>query len=51
MWVLTSSLVAAVTIPLTGWLATRFDRKKVFLISIAGFTISSALCGMSRIVT
>jgi DHA2 family multidrug resistance protein len=48
VWVLTSYIVAAaITIPLTGWLATRFDRKMVFLISIAGFTISSALCGMS----
>ncbi len=48
VWVLTSYIVAAaISIPLTGWLATRFDRKKVFLISIAGFTITSALCGMS----
>ena len=48
VWVLTSYIVAAaISIPLTGWLATRFDRKKVFLISIAGFTVTSALCGMS----
>jgi MFS transporter, DHA2 family, multidrug resistance protein len=48
IWVLTSYIVAAaISIPLTGWLATRFDRKKVFLISIAGFTVTSALCGMS----
>ncbi|MDR3629478.1 MAG: DHA2 family efflux MFS transporter permease subunit [Desulfocapsaceae bacterium] len=48
VWVLTSYIIAAaVTIPLTGWLATRFDRKLVFLISIAGFTVASALCGMS----
>ena len=48
MWVLTSYIVAAaVTIPLTGWLATRFDRKRVFLVSIAGFTCASAFCGMS----
>ena len=47
-WVLTSYIVAAaITIPLTGWLATRFDRKKIFLLSIAGFTAASALCGMS----
>ena len=45
-WVLTSYIIAAaVTIPLTGWLAGRFGRKKVFLISIVGFTIASALCG------
>ena len=48
VWVLTSYIVAAaISIPLTGWLATRFDRKKVFLISIVGFTVTSALCGMS----
>ncbi len=48
VWVLTSYIVAAaITIPLTGWLATRFDRKKVFLLSVAGFTLSSILCGMS----
>jgi len=48
VWVLTSYIVAAaISIPLTGWLATRYDRKKVFLISIAGFTVTSALCGAS----
>jgi DHA2 family multidrug resistance protein len=48
VWVLTSYIVsAAIATPLTGWLATRFDRKKVFLISVAGFTVSSALCGIS----
>ena len=33
---------------LTGWLAGRFGRKKVFLISIVGFTVASALCGMAQ---
>ena len=48
VWVLTSYIVAAaISIPLAGWLATRFDRKKVFLVSVAGFTLTSALCGMS----
>ncbi len=47
-WVLTSYIIAAaIMIPLTGWLARRFGRKKVFLISIIGFTITSALCGLS----
>jgi len=47
-WVLTSYIIAAaIMIPLTGWLAGRFGRKKVFLISIVGFTIASALCGMA----
>lgn len=47
-WVLTSYIVAsAVTIPLTGWLAGQFGRRRVFLISVAMFTISSALCGIA----
>jgi DHA2 family multidrug resistance protein len=51
-WVLTSYIVAAaITIPFTGWLATRIDRKLVFLVSIAGFTIASALCGLAQNIT
>lgn len=47
-WVLTSYIIAtAIMIPLTGWLAGRFGRKKVFLISIIGFTLASALCGIA----
>jgi DHA2 family multidrug resistance protein len=47
-WVLTSYIIAAaIMIPLTGWMAGRFGRKKVFLISIVGFTIASALCGIA----
>ena len=47
-WVLTSYIVAAaIMIPLTGWLAQRFGRKPVFLISIVGFTVTSALCGIA----
>lgn len=47
-WVLTSYIIAAaIMIPLTGWLAGRFGRKKVFLISVVGFTVSSALCGIA----
>ena len=45
-WVLTSYIVAAaIMTPLTGWLAGRLGRKMVFLVSIAGFTFASALCG------
>ena len=45
-WVLTSYIVAAaIMTPLTGWLSGRFGRKRVFLISVAGFTIASMLCG------
>src|SRR5580704_50314 len=45
-WVLTSYIVAAaIMMPLTGWLAGHFGIKYVFLISVAGFTVASALCG------
>jgi len=45
-WVLTSYIVAAaITMPLTGWLAGRLGIKYVFLFSVGGFTIASALCG------
>ncbi|MCW5772754.1 MAG: DHA2 family efflux MFS transporter permease subunit [Rhodospirillaceae bacterium] len=45
-WVLTSYIVAAaIMTPLTGWLAGRFGRKRVFLVSVAGFTVASMLCG------
>jgi DHA2 family multidrug resistance protein len=48
-WVLTSYIVAAaVTIPLTGWLAGEFGRRRVFLISIFVFTVASALCGLAE---
>ncbi len=45
-WVVTSYIVAAaIMTPLTGWLAGRFGIKYVFLISVVGFTLASALCG------
>ncbi len=45
-WVLTSYIVAAaITMPLTGWLAGRLGIKHVFLFSVGGFTAASALCG------
>ena len=45
-WVLTSYIVsAAIMMPLTGWLAGRFGIKYVFLVSVIGFTVASALCG------
>ena len=47
-WVLTSYIVAAaIMMPLTGWLAGRFGVRWVFLISVAGFTLASALCGLA----
>jgi MFS transporter, DHA2 family, multidrug resistance protein len=48
-WVLTSYIVAAaIMIPTTGFLADRFGRKRLFLVSVAGFTIASMLCGMAQ---
>jgi DHA2 family multidrug resistance protein len=45
-WVVTSYIVAAaIMTPLTGWLAGRFGIKYVFLVSVVGFTVASALCG------
>ena len=45
-WALTSYIVcAAIMMPLTGWLAGRFGIKQIFLISVIGFTLASALCG------
>jgi MFS transporter, DHA2 family, multidrug resistance protein len=47
-WVLTSYLVAnAVVLPITGWLANYFGRKRLLLTVVTGFTISSALCGLA----
>jgi DHA2 family multidrug resistance protein len=47
-WALTSYIVcAAIMMPLTGWLAGRFGIKYIFLASVIGFTIASALCGMA----
>ena len=47
-WVLTSYIVAtAIMTPLTGWLSVKIGRKQMFLISIAGFTAASMLCGIA----
>lgn len=47
-WVLTSYIVAsAVGTPLVGWLAARIGQKKVLLASLAGFTVTSLLCGIA----
>jgi MFS transporter, DHA2 family, multidrug resistance protein len=47
-WVLTSYIVAAaVATPLSGWLTDRFGVKRVFLVSISGFTVASVLCGIA----
>ena len=47
-WALTSYLVAnAIILPLTGWLATYFGRKRLLMASVTGFTAASFLCGLA----
>jgi DHA2 family multidrug resistance protein len=48
-WVLTSYVVAAaiMTAP-AGWFAARFGRKNLLVASLAGFTVSSMLCGAAQ---
>ncbi len=47
-WVLTSYLVSnAIIIPMSGWLARMFGRKRYLIGSITLFTLSSILCGAS----
>jgi DHA2 family multidrug resistance protein len=47
-WVLTSYLAANATIlPISGWLSAHLGRRNYFLLSIAVFTLASALCGMA----
>ncbi len=48
-WVLTSYIVAAaIFLPLTGFVADRFGRKRLFVWSVVGFTIASMLCGAAQ---
>jgi DHA2 family multidrug resistance protein len=48
-WVLTSYIVAAaIFMPLTGFLSARLGRKRVFVWSVIGFTLTSMLCGMAQ---
>jgi len=47
-WVLTSYIImAAIFTPLSGWLADRFGRKRIMIISLLGFTGASVLCGVA----
>lgn len=47
-WALTSYLVAnAIVLPITGWLANYFGRKRLLMTAVAGFTGASLLCGLA----
>src|SRR4030095_7669742 len=45
---LTGYLAAnAIVLPISGWLSSRLGRRNYFLLSIAVFTLASALCGLA----
>jgi MFS transporter, DHA2 family, multidrug resistance protein len=47
-WVLTSYLVSnAIVLPISGWLAVTFGRKRFFMVCLTIFTLSSLLCGIA----
>jgi DHA2 family multidrug resistance protein len=47
-WVITSYLASnAIILPISGWIAQRLGRRNYFLLSIAIFTLASALCGLA----
>ncbi|WP_022959472.1 DHA2 family efflux MFS transporter permease subunit [Spongiibacter tropicus] len=48
-WVLTSYIVAsAIVMPLVGFASDRLGRRRVFLWSVVGFTLTSMLCGAAQ---
>jgi DHA2 family multidrug resistance protein len=48
-WVLTSYLVSsAVVLPISGWLATRYGRKRFYMTCVIMFTVCSFLCGIAQ---
>ena len=48
-WVLTSYLVSsAIVLPISGWLATRFGRKRFYMTCVVIFTVCSVLCGLAQ---
>jgi MFS family permease len=47
-WVLTSYIVAsAITTPMAGFLTERLGRKRLYLLAVTGFTVTSMLCGVA----
>lgn len=47
-WTLTSYLVAnGIVVPLSGWLALRFGRKRLIMLCTAVFTVASMICGLA----
>jgi len=47
-WVITSYLVSnAIILPMSGWLASYFGRRRVLVVCVAGFSLTSLLCGLA----
>src|SRR5262245_49371182 len=48
-WVLTSYIIAtAIMTAPVGWIAARFGKRRFIIVAVAGFTITSALCGLAQ---
>lgn len=47
-WVVTGYMLAlAAVIPITGWAATRYSARKLYIVSLVLFTLGSLLCGLA----
>ena len=47
-WVVTSYLVSnAIILPMSGWLANYFGRRRMLLFCVAGFSLTSLMCGLA----
>jgi MFS transporter, DHA2 family, multidrug resistance protein len=48
-WIVTSYLVSnAIILPISGWLARYLGRKRLLLTCVAGFTLTSLMCGLAN---
>lgn len=51
-WVLTSYIIAGVVMmPVAGWLSDRIGSRRLFILAVAGFILSSMLCGLATSLT
>ena len=51
-WVITSYAIAnVIVLPLAAWLGDTFGKKRYFIFSLIGFTLSSIMCGLSTSLT
>ena len=51
-WVITSYAVAdAISVILSGWLASRFGTVRLFILCLTGFALASMMCGLSNSLT